>query len=89
MSEKVFIDGASVTTKNAMYHEIKVKLDFPDFFGDNLDALWDCLTGFIGYVDITWINYSKSNPLEGYTKQVVSIFEEAAEEGYIKFSIIG
>ena len=27
----------------------KKGLDLPDFFGENLDALWDCLTGFIGY----------------------------------------
>ena len=23
-------------------------MELPDFFGENLDALWDCLTGFIG-----------------------------------------
>lgn len=27
---------------------IKEALDFPDYYGGNLDALWDCLTDMVG-----------------------------------------
>ena len=37
-------------------HEVlKRDLDFPDYYGGNLDALWDCLTDMLGginYIEI-------------------------------------
>ena len=27
---------------------IQKALDFPDYYGENLDALWDCLTDMVG-----------------------------------------
>ncbi len=30
-----------------LHSEIKEKLELPEWYGNNLDALWDMLTGFI------------------------------------------
>jgi len=31
-----------------VHYIIKTELDFPDYYGCNWDAFWDCLTGLIG-----------------------------------------
>lgn len=43
------IDFRSVKYYRDLYGCIKTGLALPDFFGENRDALWDCLTGFIGW----------------------------------------
>jgi RNAse (barnase) inhibitor barstar len=47
------IDGAAVTTLTDLYALLKVKLKFPDYFGDNLDALNDAL------YDLEWMDDEK------------------------------
>ena len=41
------VDFRPVKHYRDLYKCIKNGLDLPDFFGENRDALWDCLTGFI------------------------------------------
>ncbi|WP_224988025.1 barstar family protein, partial [Bacillus amyloliquefaciens] len=43
---KVIIDGKDVTSTEALHRILKDQLDFPDYYGENLNALWDCLTGW-------------------------------------------
>jgi RNAse (barnase) inhibitor barstar len=47
------IDGANVTTLTDLYALLKVRLKFPDYFGDNLDALNDAL------YDLEWMEDEK------------------------------
>ena len=41
------IDLTSVTTPREMHEQIKAALSLPEYYGMNLDALWDCLTAFV------------------------------------------
>ena len=43
------VDFRPVKYYRDLYKCLKVGMDLPAFFGENLDALWDCLTGFIGW----------------------------------------
>ncbi|WP_433250207.1 barstar family protein [Streptosporangium sp. CA-135522] len=43
------IDGSAVTTSAEAVDAIAEALSFPDYFGHNLDALYDCLT------DLAWL----------------------------------
>lgn len=38
------LDGAAMKTLDGFYDEIARVLNFPEYFGRNLDALYDCLT---------------------------------------------
>ncbi len=38
-----------IKSKDELLHELSKKLRFPDYFGKNWDALYDCLT------DLTWL----------------------------------
>ncbi len=42
------IDFRDVTYYLEMHAIIKFALDFPDYYGCNWDAFWDCLTDMIG-----------------------------------------
>lgn len=85
---KIIIDGSKMNSKDGMYDEISTKLNLPNYFGRNLDALWDMLSGFVDSEHIVWKNFSKSvRALEGYAFQALSVFEETKAEGYIEFTL--
>ncbi len=43
------LDGACCRTSADFYSEIKTQFELPSYFGNNLDALYDCL------MDLEWI----------------------------------
>ena len=73
-----------------MHNEIKEKLDLPEWYGNNLSALWDVLTGFIETnVSITVIFKLETKATEVLKENVLKIietFKETAEEEKIKFN---
>lgn len=40
---EVYLDGRLMTDRTAAHAELKEKLSLPEYYGANLDALWDCL----------------------------------------------
>ncbi len=40
----IVIDCAPVTGPESLHEALKVALDLPEYYGKNLDALFDCLT---------------------------------------------
>ena len=48
-NKKVYtIDFSGVEHYLEMHYVIKTSLDFPDYYGCNWDAFWDCLTDMYG-----------------------------------------
>lgn len=41
---QVIIDGRNITDKQALHAYLKEQCKFPDYYGNNLDALYDVLT---------------------------------------------
>ncbi|ETT37223.1 Barstar Ribonuclease inhibitor [Paenibacillus sp. FSL R5-192] len=57
----VILDGEDLASSTELHQQLKVKLKLPDFYGGNLDALWDCLTGTIELpLELKWTNYQIS-----------------------------
>ncbi len=46
--EKYTIDFRKVKTYLEMHFVIRQALDWPDYYGCNWDAFWDCLTNMVG-----------------------------------------
>lgn len=73
-----------------LHKEIREKLDLPEWYGNNLSALWDMLTGFIETpVSITVIFKPETKAAEFLKENVLKIietFKEAAEEEEIEFN---
>lgn len=42
----IILDFAVCKTYDDLYNVISAAFDFPDFFGKNLDALWDCMKDY-------------------------------------------
>ena len=45
--KNITIDFSKCQYPMDLHNEIKEKLELPEWYGNNLDALWDMLTGFI------------------------------------------
>ena len=49
MEEKI-IDCTQIKSREDLHRIFRETLAFPDWYGNNLDALYDCLTGLSGKV---------------------------------------
>lgn len=62
-----------------IHKALKDGLDFPDYYGGNLDALWDCMTELIdNNVVIILKNYQfveKAN--KEYAEKILDVFKDA------------
>lgn len=56
----VIIDGGSIKSTNDFHKSIKRLLNFPEYYGENLDALWDCLTDIEMPLTIIWKDHEIS-----------------------------
>ena len=43
---KCTIDGAAMRSREAAHAELKRALELPEYYGANLDALWDCVSTY-------------------------------------------
>ena len=47
MQKNILLDFTGVKDLQEFWKRIRETLDFPDYFGNNLDAMWDCLTDYV------------------------------------------
>lgn len=59
--KQVTLNGDKITSVSDLHQTLKEQLELPDYYGENLDALWDCLTGWVGMpLLIEWKNIEKA-----------------------------
>ncbi len=79
--KEIKLDGAKMLDKETTHAYLKEKLSLPEYYGANLDALWDCLSTDFSQKKITILNseiiYSN---LGTYGKSIIELFEDLAEE---------
>ena len=66
-----------------LHKELKEKLNFPEWYGNNLDALWDMLTGFIetpANITVVWKPTNEDKNIKEAVLQIIDLFIEASEE---------
>lgn len=84
----IFLDGRKMSSKEEAHKYIKEMLNFPDYYGENLDALWDLLSTNSEVKSIYLLHEDKLYEyLEEYGKHMVGVFQEAKSEGFIEFCI--
>ena len=77
----ILLNGKRMTDKAKTHKYLKRKLRFPDYYGDNLDALWDLLTTISEPIDIRLMNYDiLINNLDQYGESIIETFKDAAIE---------
>lgn len=70
---KVIINAKKLTERQSAHKYLKWMLEFPDYYGNNLDALYDCLTD-MRHLTLIIVN---SKDAEGYFPKVLKVFEDA------------
>lgn len=83
------IDITGLITAEAIHDEVARALHLPDYYGKNLDALWDCLGDLDMPLTITWKDGGAATEEARAAGQAIhSLFLEfAAEES--RFQIRG
>ena len=75
----VYIDFSDIGDYEDFYTQLKSKLKLPDYFGDNLDALYDAITGFVELpLHLEFVNMSVDQ-LEIF-EDLLTTLEDAEEE---------
>ena len=77
---KVILNGKRMVTKEKAHAYLKRKFDFPDYYGRNLDALWDLLSVWDKELEIVILNKADIiENLEGYGNSLLKLFGELDE----------
>ncbi len=79
---KVKLQGKEIRSLDEFYDEIARKLHFPDYFGRNLDALWDVLTTDVkGPVALGWADSEASNKSMGKDfEKIAALLKDVEKE---------
>ena len=81
----VTIDGAKMTSKVEAHAHISDALDFPMYYGKNLDALADCLSEIPRETTIVLRNMDAARDVLGeYADAIFEVFEEIANNGVFR-----
>ncbi len=74
MTNMYELDGAQLHDRTTAHAYLKQTLEFPDWYGENLDALFDMLTAFSAPTMLWLTNADAADPA------IVQVFEDAMAE---------
>jgi ribonuclease inhibitor len=79
---KAILEGSKVRTEAELHDAFTVALDLPEYYGRNLDAMWDCLTGWIEVpLVLVWKDYDVCRRHVGrYAERVLDLLRQAETE---------
>ena len=75
----ITIDGLSMKKKEDFYQNIKEELDVPEYFGNNLDALYDILTEHPDHLQIEFLHYDRMRAQLGapFCQKLLKVLQDA------------
>ena len=74
---EVTLDCSGIADKAALHQALAAALAFPDYYGSNLDALYDCLTDLEEETHLTLRNWERIRP---WAAGFRAVLEEAENE---------
>ncbi|MBR4727259.1 MAG: barstar family protein [Clostridia bacterium] len=77
----VILNGARMTDRETAHRYLAELLDFPPYYGGNLDALADCLSEFCGGWEILLLHpEALCAQLGSYGEVMLEVFREFSQE---------
>ena len=81
---QVEINLADIRTKEDFHREVAQKLNFPDYYGRNLDAMRDCLTDITEDLEVVFFGVGacreSSEEMSGYIDALESMLNDVSNE---------
>ena len=75
------LDGMKMTDRQSAHQYIARIMRFPDYYGNNLDALYDCLGEYGSECSVIIFNSQQMlDSLQDYGKLLLETFRDAAAE---------
>lgn len=86
---EIEIDGRKMDDRGSLFAHLKAELGLPEYFGNNLDALADCL-GEMRDVSIRFSYPGAAvNSLGEYGRRLIQVFEnESGARGDFRFRLL-
>jgi RNAse (barnase) inhibitor barstar len=86
---KCVLDGTRLANTEAVYRTLGEAFGFPQYFGNNPDALWDALGDYSGEpVAIIWRDAARSVDLLGpEVARIVAVLQRAAADGMVTLEL--
>lgn len=87
--KECILDGSRMADPAAVYRALAEAFQFPEYFGNNPDALWDALGDYGGEpVLVTWRDAARSADLLGPRfARIVAVLQRAAAEGMLTLEL--
>lgn len=94
--EYVTLDFTACKYISDLYNQMQTKMVWEDWYGHNLDALWDILTGLPHYgsdftiirpLQYTNIPHNQNTTFDRYVDKICTVFNRAQHEGYLTVHI--
>lgn len=87
--KEIRLNGDRMRDKNITHAYLKQELALPEHYGENLDALWDCLTtDFSPKKIIIYNSEAVIKHLGSYGESIINLFQQVEEENeYVKVDI--
>lgn len=94
--EQVTLDFCACKYIGDVFKEMRIKMEWDSWYGENLDALWDILTGLPHKGDdftiirpkrFVGIPHGENATFTKYVDKICSIFQEAQEQGDLTVQI--
>lgn len=83
MMKTIEINLGNVRTREEFHEEVSQKLNFPDYYGRNLDAMYDCLTDIMEPVEINFYGVEKcresSSEMSKYIESLKRMLADASD----------
>ena len=85
--KSVILDAKKMLKKEKMHEYFAKKFDLPEYYGKNLDALFDCLCEIN---EPTLIKLKNEDALQGDTKEsLIRLFHDVCNENeLVKFELV-
>lgn len=88
MKRRVLINGKKIQSREQLHLYLKTQFNLPDYYGNNLDALWDYLSHNKSIEKITLINsIYLFNILGEYGQLLMNVFIDLQNKNSIELLI--
>lgn len=78
--KRIILDLTHIETVKALHIYMQYKLDLPDYYGRNLDALYDCLTEIAEDTQIILCTRGMTSGISAYLPRLMHVLRDAEQE---------